>query len=196
MLQGNNQNMLGGFATRLRTGCRAYGFTLIELMVTIAVAAVLLSIAVPSFTTMMANNRQTSAANSLVNTLVTARNSALRGGEAVTVCPIATPSGTTCSFDWNTGWGVISAPASGSSVLLASGSLDAYGVTVTASGGTAPLVFTSRGLVTGLAGTDLFTFCDHRGAAYARSVVVNAGGYIQTSQTPGLDPDGNPLSCP
>lgn len=187
-------------SSRVRCEKRAAkGFTLVELMITIAVAAVLLAIAVPSFTRLMANTRQTSATNSLLQAFEYARNSALREGQSVTVCPIATPTDTSCSTDWNTGWGVISAPAGAASVLLTSGNLDAYGVTVKASGGTVPLVFTPRGLVTGLpigTGIDLFTFCDDRGAAYAHSVVVNTGGYIQTSQTPGVDPDGNPLTCP
>ncbi|MGH8191065.1 MAG: GspH/FimT family pseudopilin [Rhodanobacteraceae bacterium] len=181
--------------------CVATGFTLVELMVTIAVAAVLLAIAVPSFTRLMANTRQTSATNSLLNAFAYARNSALRDGQSVTVCPIANPTDTICSAaaTWDTGWGVITDPAGATSVLLASGNLGAYGVAVTASGGSIPLVFTPRGLVTGLpigTGTDLFKLCDNRGSAYAHSVVVNSGGYIQTSQTPGADPDGTALVCP
>lgn len=199
MVPGTIQTLPDDFASRLRARCRACGFTLVELMVTIAVAAVILAMAVPSFTRLLANSRQTSATNSLLNALEYARNSALRGGQSVMVCPIANPTDTSCSADWNTGWGVISAPAGGSSVLLVSGGLGARGVSVTASGGAVPLVFTARGLVTGLplaTGKDLFIFCDNRGSAYAHSLVVNAGGYIQTSQTPGSDPDGTALVCP
>jgi type IV fimbrial biogenesis protein FimT len=192
---GKQQILRIQFVSRLRARCRACGFTLVELMVTIAIAAILLMIAVPSFTTMLENNRETSAANSLVNALTDARNNALRTGASVTICPTANPTDTICAANWNTGWGVISAPAGGASVLLASGNLGAYNVTVKASGGSNPLVFTPRGLVTGLI-TDLFTFCDSRGSVYARSVVVNTGGYIQTSPTPGLDPDGVALTCP
>lgn len=199
MVPGTIQTMPGDFVMRLSARCRARGFTLVELMITIAVAAVMLAMAVPSFTRMLANTRQTSATNSLLNAFEYARNSALRGGQPVTVCPIANPTDTSCSADWNTGWGVVSAPAGGSSVLLLSGGLGARGVSVTASAGAVPLVFTPRGLVTGVpvaTGTDLFTFCDSRGSAYAHSLVVNTGGYIQTSQTPGSDPDGTALVCP
>ena len=199
MVPGTIHTLLGDRVSRLRARCRACGFTLVELMITIAVAAVLLAIAAPSFTRLLANTRQTSAVNSLLNSLEYARSSALRGGQPVTVCPIAHPTDTSCSTDWNTGWGVISTAAGGSPVLLVSGGLGARGVTVTASGGAVPLVFTPRGLVTGLplaAGKNLFVFCDNRGSAYAHSLVVNTGGYIQTSQTPGSDPDGTALVCP
>lgn len=174
------------------------GFTLVELMVTIAIAAILLAMAVPSFTQLLANTREASAANSLVNAFQYARNTALRTGEPVTVCPTASASAAACSAstDWNSGWGVIATPASGAPVLLASGTLGARGVTVAATGGTTPMVFTPRGLVTGLAaGTNLFTLCDSRGSAFARSVVINVGGYVQVSRTAGEDPDGAALTC-
>lgn len=173
------------------------GFTLVELMVTIAIAAILLMLAAPSFVRLMANTRETSATNSLVNSLDYARNTALRMAEPVTVCPTASPSDTTCSTDWNAGWSVFANPASGSTVLIAHGNLGAEGVTVSASGGGVPIVFTPRGLATGLpaTGADLFTFCDSRGSAFAHSLLVNTGGYVQISQTPGQDPAGNAVDC-
>jgi type IV fimbrial biogenesis protein FimT len=195
---GKPEIMRNHFIVHLRARCRACGFTLIELMVTIAVAAVMLMVGVPSFVRLMANTREASAANSLVNAFEYARNAALRGGQPVTICPTASPSNTACSADWNTGWGVISAPAGGGSVLLAHSNVGARGVVVKASAGASLLVFTPRGLVTGLPGTGsaLFTFCDSRGSAYAHAVVVNTGGYVQASQTPGSDPGGTPLVCP
>lgn len=173
------------------------GFTLIELMITIAVITIALMLAVPSFSSILANHRQVSVVNSLVNTLQYARNSALRDREAATVCPLTNPASTVCTGDWNTGWGVISKPAAGSSVVLVSSTVGGRGVTVSASN-LNPLGFTPRGLVTGLSatGVDLFTVCDKRGAAFARSLVVNAAGYIQASQTPGSDPNGVALACP
>lgn len=87
---------------------RAYGFTLIELMFTIVVAVVLLSIGVPSFQIMMANNRATTQANALFSALNYARSEAVGRATTVTVCPKATASvtSTTCgvSGDWANGW--------------------------------------------------------------------------------------------
>lgn len=65
---------------------RSYGFTLIELMVTIAVAAILLAIATPSFTSIINSNRLTSASNEMVATLQAARMEAVRRNTAVNVC--------------------------------------------------------------------------------------------------------------
>jgi type IV fimbrial biogenesis protein FimT len=89
---------------------RAYGFTLIELMVTIVVAMVLLSIAVPSFRIMMANNRATTQANTLYSALNYARSEAIGRHAVVMVCPKSTADldSTTCggSADWANGWQV------------------------------------------------------------------------------------------
>lgn len=54
------------------------GFTLIELMVTIAVAAILLAVAVPSFRHLIISNRLTTAANDVVTALTVARSEAIK----------------------------------------------------------------------------------------------------------------------
>jgi type IV fimbrial biogenesis protein FimT len=86
------------------------GFTLIELMITLVVAVVLLTISIPSFRTLMANNRATTQANALYSALNYARAEAIGRGTTVTVCPKSTPSvsSTTCgsSADWANGWQV------------------------------------------------------------------------------------------
>lgn len=178
---------------------RIRGVTLIELMISIAVTAITLAMATPSFVRLIANNRVDSASNSLINTFQYARNTALRSGQQVIVCPVASAGSTTCSSAWEADWSVISVPASASSILLASNKIGAGGVAVQGSAATStPLVFSPRGLVTGLpsTGTEIFTFCDSRGASHAGSVMVNSVGYVQASPTPGADPDGNALACP
>ncbi|MBS0212962.1 MAG: GspH/FimT family pseudopilin [Proteobacteria bacterium] len=169
-----------------------------ELVITILVVATVVAMALPSFSSTMANGRQTSAVNTLINSLQYARNGAMRGGQPIVVCPTASQTSTTCSADWNTGWGVVSTPAVGAPTLLSAGKVAVTGVTIKSSGGASPITFTPRGLVSGLpaTGVSLFTFCDSRGSAYARSVLVNVGGYVQNSETPGLDPNGGALTCP
>lgn len=78
------------------------GFTLIELMVTISVLAVLLGVGVPSFQATIQGNRITTTANDLVAALQLARSEAVRRGVNVTVCSSNNQS--TCSGAWTNGW--------------------------------------------------------------------------------------------
>lgn len=178
---------------------KARGVTLIELMIAIVVMAISLALATPSFVRMIADHRVASSTNSLINAFRYARNSALRSGQPVTVCPVASAGGTTCSSAWSGDWSVIATAATAGPVLLASNKVGANEITVQDGNATStPLVFTPRGLVGGLpsTGTELFTVCDSRGASHAGSVIVNRVGYIQSSSTPGIDPNGVALACP
>ena len=64
----------------------ALGFTLIELMITLAVAVILLVIAVPSFRTMTISNRLTTTANDVVAALNTARMEAIKRNASAQFC--------------------------------------------------------------------------------------------------------------
>jgi type IV fimbrial biogenesis protein FimT len=70
---------------------RSRGFTMMELLVTLAVAGVLLGLGVPAFRDFMRNGRLTGAANELLTTMVSARNEAVRRQVVVSVCPSTTP---------------------------------------------------------------------------------------------------------
>lgn len=70
------------------------GFTLIEMMMTIAIAVILLLIAVPSFQQLLITNRITTQTNNLVSDLAVARSEAIKRGARVAVC--RTNSGTNC----------------------------------------------------------------------------------------------------
>lgn len=78
------------------------GFTVLELLITMVVAAIILGWAVPSLVTFSANNQVVTASNSIVTGLNLARSTAVTSGERVAICPSA--NGSTCSVDWDKGW--------------------------------------------------------------------------------------------
>jgi type IV fimbrial biogenesis protein FimT len=170
----------------------AKGFTLIELLVTIAIAAILMALAVPSFQAMVMNNRLTAQAGALNTALNYARNTALSQAVPVAVCPVGTAGSTTCGASWAAGWMVVSNPA-GAATLLQSQQAPSSGSTVLSSPVTSVL-FGPRGLATTLSS---FKVCDSRGAAFARSVQVFATGFVQAGATPGQVAWGTTaLTCP
>ena len=83
------------------------GFTLIEMMVTIAVAAMLLMIAVPSFRNASLSSQLRSAANDFIASSNFARSEAIKRGSAVTLC-VSTDGSTCAAGGWEQGWIVLS----------------------------------------------------------------------------------------
>jgi type IV fimbrial biogenesis protein FimT len=68
------------------------GFTALELMLVVTIAAIILGIAVPSFRSFAMNNRMTSAANDLLAAVHTARTEAIKRHATTIVCFSTTPS--------------------------------------------------------------------------------------------------------
>jgi type IV fimbrial biogenesis protein FimT len=86
------------------------GFTLAELLVVVAIVAIMLSIGVPSYRYITASYRMSSEVNGLLGDLMYARSEAIKEGQFVTVC--VTVNGKTCSGNtsWDRGWLVFSNP--------------------------------------------------------------------------------------
>ncbi len=80
------------------------GFTMLELMVTLVVLSILLGIGVPSFQSVIRNNRIASATNELVGALTYARSEAMKRGDTVTACPTVDEESCAGSNDWAKGW--------------------------------------------------------------------------------------------
>lgn len=80
------------------------GLSLIEQMITLAVLAVMLSLAIPAFSRLLASMRLSAAANELLSSLHLARSEAIRRGVRVTLCP-APPDKIDCTGKaWHEGW--------------------------------------------------------------------------------------------
>ncbi|QKJ67081.1 type II transport protein GspH [Deefgea piscis] len=86
------------------------GFTLIELMVTLSILAILTAIAAPNFSQMMVANRMTTQNNELIAAINLARSEAIKLNRSVTFCKLDSASASACSStagNW-LHWGVIS----------------------------------------------------------------------------------------
>jgi type IV fimbrial biogenesis protein FimT len=84
---------------------KTHGFTLVELLVTLAVASILLTVGVPSMRDMIRNNQLTATTNLFVSSLNIARSEAIKQGRNANVCVSDTPVQNSCSgTDWGLGW--------------------------------------------------------------------------------------------
>ncbi|HXS26831.1 MAG TPA: GspH/FimT family pseudopilin [Steroidobacteraceae bacterium] len=170
------------------------GFTLLELIVTMAVAGILMAIAVPSFRSFLQSDRLLTEQDQLVMSLHLARSEAIKQDTSIDVC--ASSNGTTCSglAEWNDGWIV---QAAGAAQPLQVVSALATGNRLTEANGVKKLTFDATGLATSIAVALQFTFCDTRGASYARYTEVGAfSGRVASSGTVGKNLAGAALACP
>lgn len=83
---------------------RSAGFTLIELMVTIAIAAVLLMIAIPSFQGVALTSQLRTLSNDLLASARVARSEAIKRNTVVTLCPSADGQACANGGGWEQGW--------------------------------------------------------------------------------------------
>jgi len=162
---------------------RYNGFTLIELIITLTVAGILMSIAIPSMRTFSQNARITTQANDLSGDLSFARSEAIKVRKQVIVCKSANPTATSPTCDtgsttpWTTGRLIFvdmdkdSTLSSGDEILRIRESLDGNGNRLTAT--VTSIIFLATGL-TSAAGT--FTLCDSRTGWYGRTITVGSTG--------------------
>lgn len=164
---------------RIRPRQRQRGLTLIELVATVAVIAILTGVGVPSFQSLMANQKQTTAINSYIASFQQARMRAVAQASQVVLCPSS--NGITCTggLSWDQGWLIYDDDNrnrrhdAGETVVAVFAALPT-GLGATSSIGRPQLVYRSDGSVSG---SNLrLTLCDQRGTDYARSVVVNNHG--------------------
>lgn len=164
---------------KIRTA-RNSGFTLIELMITLAVAAIILSVGVPSFRAVIMDNRLVSQANQLVTSIKIARSAAVRYQRNATVCAsanfdAAVPS-CSASTDWSNGW-IVWVDKDRDAATDANEVISVFGPIHDAStltSGAAAFTYDARGF--GVTGAADMTLCDNRTAETGRLIRVNAVG--------------------
>ncbi len=80
------------------------GLTLVELLVTLSILGILLSVGVPSFNQFAANNRLNGYINSMHSNLALARSEAIKRNGRVAICKSADGSSCSNSGGWDQGW--------------------------------------------------------------------------------------------
>ncbi|EXF46429.1 type 4 fimbrial biogenesis protein FimT [Pseudomonas sp. BAY1663] len=81
---------------------RNQGFTLIELIVTLSILTIVVSIAFPVFTEMVARSRQQALLNDVWSTVQNARVTAVLHRETIEIC--GSKDTVNCTSDWSDGW--------------------------------------------------------------------------------------------
>ncbi len=173
------------------------GFTLIELLVVVALMAILIGIAAPSFSELVQSNRLTAHVNAMVSDLNYARDVAVRRNKNVIVCK--SPDGLNCSTSsrWEEGWIVFvdddSDRQRGSTedLIVIQPSLEisiSYGAFPYHSRHYVLYYPNGRSL-----GNGTFTLCDNRGKSSAKALVLYKTGRLRSAHEM---PDGSDLSCP
>jgi len=182
----------------MKTG--AAGFTIVELLTVLAVAAVLVSVAMPSLSQLNANNRMVAEMNQLAGALRKARNEALKRGANVEICAARSTAGIiSCdnAAAWDEGW--IIYPAATPSARIAVFGGFGGGDTLQSLDGNHQFTFNRYGF-SGL--KDTLVLCPP-GAdeSVARALLLEPSGrVVAASDGDGNgvvdDIDGNDISCP
>jgi type IV fimbrial biogenesis protein FimT len=155
-------------ACRIRSPAKYSGFTLVELMVTLAIAAIIASIAVPSFQTSIANNAVKSAARDLVASINTARMQSMSTRSEVRVAPD--------DGGWGGGW--LLDYATGAAEEDKVFTLPAK-VSLARTDDNGALVFRARGGLEG--GSATFTICHDTAKASGRTLTVSFLGKVSSA---------------
>jgi len=173
---------------------RNAGFTLMELMIVLALAAVILAIGAPNFNEFRRNNRLTGVGNDLLGAVQTARNEAIKRQVPVAVCASANPGDddAACSAGDYTGWIVFADPDNNcerndadpdEDVIRVGHTVDAA-LNVVSTGSC--VSFGANGFrqtIAGIPSAGNILFCDDRGTVEQAGTGLSAARGIEVSAT-------------
>ncbi|MEJ1296967.1 MAG: GspH/FimT family pseudopilin [Candidatus Sedimenticola sp. (ex Thyasira tokunagai)] len=151
---------------------KSKGMTLVELMVTLAVGGILLAIAVPSYRTMVQNNRLAAGANEFVSSMSLARSEALKRRADVTVT--ATDSSVAGNELGKGGWEV-----KVGTTILKKVSAFSSGITFNSTGNNSSYTYSANG---GASGSDTIDLCTGSGET-GRQISLSATGRVSINSS-------------
>jgi len=176
-------------------GRHSPGATLIELVTTLAVVAVLGTLAAPSFTSVVYDSRRATIVNELLHSLFLARSEAVKRGRIVAVCQSS--DGWSCDgrpAQWHSGWIVFAnldrddpPVRDAGEPLIATHAAWKHG-SITSTRASYSFRPNTQGVVNGT-----LVFCDARGDAHARAIVISRSGRPRVTDR---DSSSQSLRCP
>jgi type IV fimbrial biogenesis protein FimT len=170
-----------------------HGFSLYELLITMAIVAVVLSLGVPSFAAMLADQRLRTEVDALFHAVHLARKESVFRRRAVTLCPIQGDAVCLPGTDWSAGWMMFVNLDRDSPATLDQGEpvlklhISGENAEVTANRQS----FSFRTTVLRATNGTLI-FCDQANRAEPRALVVSYTGRPRVTRT---DRRGNPYEC-
>jgi type IV fimbrial biogenesis protein FimT len=168
-----------------------FGFTVIELMVTVSIAGILLVTAIPSFRQFTLQQRMKAAISSLHNDLMMGRSEAVHLNTRVVSCPGDPLTGCSGNNDWSEGW-IVFADANADRLYQKTEMLIRHGqgyrdVLIYGSAGRTEIRFFPDGSAPASNGS--ISFCGAGGPEKARKLVISNVGRIRRDTAPDLDPE-------
>jgi len=158
------------------------GFTLLELMVVIAILGITTAIAAPALSTMIANNRIQSSASDFVAALQLAKAEAVARVNPVTLCKSANLTVCTDNGDWQQGWIVFSdengdASVNGDDTVLLSHETLNEKITFGGTGGVTDFITLRPSGASSITTVEVLIMCDDRGFDHnSRGILVTITG--------------------
>jgi len=159
------------------------GFTLLELIIVVAILGITLAVAAPGLGTMIANNRITGGSSDFVAALQLAKAEAAARVNPVTICKKnATSTGCVGAGDWSQGW-IVFSDANGDSgvndgepILLNHEALNGKITFRGTTGVTDSITYRPSG-TTSVSSTEILIICDDRGFdSSSRGILITITG--------------------